>query len=133
MCLSKSPHLTKNVQPSFPVLSQGRRANPLFANLPVPHNCLGSLVCIQVPESFPEQEWRAGPLESRYAARMETHTAGEDGWVPSHTSTASPSHTSTASPPSPRFSLLCAQRDWIGRNLSRKWDWGLQVNLDSEG
>lgn len=64
-------------------------------------------------------------MESRYAARMETHTAGEDGWIPSHTC--------TASPPSLRFSLLHAQRDWIGRNLSRKWDWGLQVNLDSEG
>lgn len=99
--------------------------NLLFTNLPVLQNCLGNLVYIQVPESFSEQEWRVEPLESRYAARIETRTAGEDGWVPSYTY--------TASPPSVKFSFLCVQRDWIGRNLSNKWDWGLQVNLDSEG
>lgn len=73
----------------------------------------GSLVYVQVPESFPGQEWRAEALESGCEPGQKPATQGRMGGSLLH-----------FFPSSPRFNFLCAPR--TGPNLLRKWDWGSQ-------
>lgn len=130
--LPRPPDLAKDLQPSSPAHFAACMVRDRSENSSSSQSgktlCLQTWLCLKTaPGGLVYTRYHVFPrpgIESRTpginmsSQGINSH-GRRGGW--------DPSYTSTAFPLSLRLTSLCT------RNLLRKWDWGSQVNLDSEG